>query len=91
MDIGITKPKTYLLFSLDECIDYIDLLNRYSDNSIGICSYEGFVVVDANFHRVKIKAPVYSMLHNIVTGSKKSKRILLELMVILKKKKKTSL
>lgn len=77
--IGIAKPKTYLLTSLDKCIDCIDLLNRYSDNSIGICSYEGFVVVDANFHRIKIKAPVYSMLHNIATGSKKSKRILLEL------------
>lgn len=62
-DLGIAKPDTYPLSSLEECIEAADALN---DNEEDI-QYEGFVVVDEAFHRVKIKSPYYVARHHILT------------------------
>lgn len=66
-DLGVAitfhKPVRYSLSSLDDCI-------RVTEN-FG-WDQEGFVVVDANFNRVKVKSPAYVLAHfmrnnNVVT------------------------
>lgn len=61
-DIGITKPAEYPLGSLDECIDAVKKLNAGEVEEV---KHEGFVVVDASWHRVKIKSPDYLVKHAI--------------------------
>jgi hypothetical protein len=56
LDIGIQKPKTYSLSTLEECLA--------SANALPF-SEEGYVVVDANYNRVKIKSPAYVAAHHI--------------------------
>ena len=65
-DIGIEKPKTIGLGeSLDEWIHSAEQLNN--DNNI---TSEGFVVVDNNWNRIKIKSPKYlEFHHSIATGN----------------------
>jgi hypothetical protein len=50
IDIGIQKPEEHSFTTLEEVVD---VANRLKDEK------EGFVVVDANWHRVKIKSPYY--------------------------------
>ncbi len=56
IDIGIKKPKNYNLQTLEECIK--------SANSLSL-NKEGYVVVDKNWNRIKIKSPQYVALHHI--------------------------
>lgn len=56
VDIGIEKPKTYGLRSFDECI---------SATSRMPFSEEGYVVVDGDWNRVKIKSPAYVAAHHL--------------------------
>lgn len=80
INIGIDKPRYYDLHSLDDCISVVtNSLNKYNDK-IKSCNTEGFVVVDANYNRVKIKSPIYVILHNIIRDSNKSRLLLLELL-----------
>lgn len=60
LDIGIKKPKEYSLHSLKECIHFAEGINKNSDT----VEHEGFVVVDKNFHRIKIKSPEYLYWHH---------------------------
>ena len=60
-DIGIKKPARYSLHSLEDCIEVASKLNSDKDS----IEYEGFVVVDANWNRVKIKNPDYLVKHKI--------------------------
>lgn len=60
-DIGIIKPARYPLQSLDDCIEAARRLNS-GQNDV---EYEGFVVVDADWNRVKIKSPDYILKHKI--------------------------
>ena len=60
-DIGIIRPARYPLQSLEECIEAARKLNSDGDG----VEYEGFVVVDAAWHRVKIKSPDYILKHKI--------------------------
>lgn len=62
-DIGIRKPAEYPLHSLSECIRAAKQLN--CDGS-GV-TYEGFVVVDGNWHRIKVKSPAYVYAHRVTT------------------------
>lgn len=55
-DIGVTKPKTYGFKSLDECIQMASQLPF---------SEEGYVVVDKNWHRNKIKSPAWVAAHHL--------------------------
>ena len=59
--VGVVQPKEYKLSSLDDCIVYAELLNPK-----GICEHEGFVVVDRNYHRVKVKSIAYLTLHKSI-------------------------
>ena len=54
-DIGIEKPKEYPLHSLDATIKAAEALNKEGT----AINDEGFVVVDGNWHRIKIKSPLY--------------------------------
>lgn len=58
-NIGIQKPKEYKLSSLHDCITAVQKLN-INENKI---THEGFVVVDKNYNRIKIKSPEYLMCH----------------------------
>lgn len=63
VDIGIVKPKEYALSSLEDCIEAAKQLNKGNE-----VVKEGFVVVDSNFNRIKIKSPSYIGVHHLVTG-----------------------
>jgi len=58
-DIGISKPREYPLNSLEACIDSAGKLG-YDD--------EGYVIVDAQYNRVKVKSPLYIALNHISQG-----------------------
>ena len=60
-DIGIVRPERYPLHSLEDCIQAARKLNSSGEG----VEYEGFVVVDAAWHRVKIKSPDYIVKHKI--------------------------
>ena len=69
--IGIEKPKEYKLSSLDECIEAVNAMN---DNTM---DQEGFVVVDDDYNRIKIKSPKYFMYHHMWNnGAISPKRII---------------
>ena len=58
-DIGIPKPKEFLFNTLDACIESAKQLG-YDD--------EGYVVVDKNYNRIKVKSPLYVSLNHISQG-----------------------
>ena len=55
-DIGVEKPKHYNLHTLEDCISTASKM-PYSE--------EGYVVVDKNWNRVKIKSPQYVAVHHL--------------------------
>ena len=57
MDIGVKKPRSYPLRTLDDCIRAAQAMGT---------DREGFVVVDAAWHRVKIKNPTYLRMHRMM-------------------------
>ena len=70
--LSLPKPLTYPLSSLDECLNYVNnIMNNVNGNLI--CDNEGFVVVDDNWNRIKIKSPIYMILHCISDITKKNK------------------
>ena len=70
-DIGIEKPKIYPITSLEECLSAAAVLNT-KDN----IEHEGFVVVDKNWHRVKIKSPEYVFLSYFAGGTYGKSKVL---------------
>lgn len=66
IDIGMKKPMSYPLTSLDNCINAAIALNKANGAEEDV-DKEGFVVVDKNWHRVKIKSPDYIMMHHVST------------------------
>lgn len=63
-DIGIRKPARYPLHSLEACIRAAKELNSGMEKKSEV-EQEGFVVVDRNWNRVKIKSPDYLAAHYI--------------------------
>jgi hypothetical protein len=59
------RPRSYPLKTIDECISAAMELNRDSEEEI---KDEGFVVVDGQHRRIKIKSPAYIALHRAVTN-----------------------
>lgn len=55
-DIGIQKPKEFPLHSFDAVVEAAQKINRIESDTV---EHEGFVVVDGNWNRVKIKSPLY--------------------------------
>ena len=65
--IGIDMPKRYKFNTLEDCIAASKDLPF---------NEEGYVVVDNNWNRVKIKSPAYVMTHNLLTGPMTEDRII---------------
>lgn len=72
-DIGIEKPKEYSLKSLDDCLNVVYELNKSDDGQVRGVKKEGFVVVDGNWSRIKVKSPDYLMLHRMSSNANFSK------------------
>lgn len=66
---NIEFPREYPLNSLDDCINAVEKLNG-GDRSV---KKEGFVVVDGNWNRIKVKSPEYLALHRMSQNSNFSK------------------
>lgn len=56
VDIGVKKPKNYSLHTLEDCVEAASKLTF---------NEEGYVVVDGNWNRVKIKSPAYVAVHHL--------------------------
>ena len=68
-DIGVEKPKEYYLNNLNDCIKAAQMLNNAKEESDRFnVEYEGFVVCDKNFNRIKIKSPEYLTAHNALNN-----------------------
>lgn len=76
VDIGVKRPDIYDIHSLDDCIKAATNLN-----SGGTIKKEGFVVVDNNWHRVKIKSPDYLRAHYLWNNGNVSKDKILNLII----------
>lgn len=75
--IGVERPKTYEIYSLEDCLKAADSLNdKYNDVQL-----EGFVVVDSNWNRIKIKSPKYLMLHHTWNNGNASKDKILKMLI----------
>lgn len=74
-DIGIARPAEFPLYSLAECIHAAKVLNTEGDT----VRHEGYVVVDADWHRIKVKSPEYVYAHRIASYHVFTKRRLLPL------------
>lgn len=72
VDLGIDKPAQFPLKSLDDCIKACAELNKGRERVEDVVQ-EGFVVVDGNWNRVKIKSPEYLFYHHLSTEVKLSK------------------
>ena len=74
--IGVESPKEYHIdnVSLDTCIQLVESLN--DENTV---THEGFVVVDKDWHRVKVKSPEYLLLHKQIGNRTFAKRDCLDL------------
>ena len=59
-DIGIQKPKLFSIKTLDECVE---LSQSMKDEN-----FEGFVVVDKNYKRIKVKTPEYIIAHRAINN-----------------------
>lgn len=76
---NIDVPKEYPLKSLDDCINAAIELNESGDGKVGSVKKEGFVVVDDNWNRIKIKSPDYLMLHRMSSNSNFSKERIIDM------------
>ncbi len=72
-DIGLPKPKVYSAHSLKECIMVAEQLNQGP-----VVEEEGFVVVDKDYHRIKVKSPKYLEAHRLKAGV--SKRTIIQML-----------
>lgn len=68
-NIGMYRPLIYNIHTLDDCIEAAKHLNDGCED----VKYEGFVVVDKDWHRVKIKSPAYLELHHTWNNGNVSK------------------
>lgn len=73
-NIGIEKPLKYPISTLENCIEAASKLNiREAENRFNV-QKEGFVVVDENWNRIKIKSPEYVAVHHAFNGGILSKK-----------------
>lgn len=68
--IGFDKPKQYAFQSFDEMVAAAEALPF---------DEEGYVVVDANWHRAKVKSPAYLQVHHLADNGNVSKDRILTL------------
>ena len=67
LDIGIEKPKEFAISTIEACVEAAKNLDHY---------HEGFVVVDSQWRRIKVKSPVYVAIHHLLNNIVSEKRIL---------------
>ncbi len=79
-DIGIKKPSSYSIRSLKDCIDAAIALNKGVNESQEVTG-EGFVVVDKNWHRIKVKSPDYLMMHHIASQDFMTKKEFIQMLI----------
>jgi len=70
IDIGVRKPRVYALNTLDACLD------ACKDMPF---NQEGYVVVDKDWHRVKIKSPAYVAVHRLKNNGDINERAVIQL------------
>ena len=70
VDIGVEKPKLYPLHTLDGCLDACKNMPF---------NQEGYVVVDKDWHRVKIKSPAYVAVHRLKNNGDINERAVIQL------------
>lgn len=73
VDIGMPKPKEYPLYSLDDCIAFA--------KTFSASEHEGFVVVDKNWNRVKVKSPDYIAAHHLKNNAILTPRKIIDLIL----------
>lgn len=83
VDIGIKKPKSYKINSLEGCITAAIELNKGCESDDEIAN-EGFVVVDKNWNRVKVKSPDYIMMHRLKHNDGISKKDAISTLLYIK-------
>ena len=66
----IKRPKQFPLRTLNDCLQVTEQMG-YDE--------EGFVVVDVNWHRVKIKSPAYVAAHHLKNNGAVSRKRILEI------------
>lgn len=76
--LNMRRPAMYNLGSVEECIKAAAALNPKGRKEV---LNEGFVVVDANWNRVKIKTPEYLYTHHLIPNGEISDRKLLRLFI----------
>lgn len=59
------KPRSFSLKTIDECLKAVMKLNTESETGL---TDEGFVVVDGEHNRIKIKSPAYVAMHRAVAN-----------------------
>lgn len=77
-NIGIKKPRSFPLGSLEECRKAAAELNTGEGDEV---TDEGFVVVDGRWHRVKVKSADYIMKHRLINIKTVSKRDCLDMII----------
>lgn len=65
----LRSPKEYHLNNLEEAIAAAKMINKTPEKIVG----EGFVIVDKDFNRIKVKSPDYVDLHYATFHSKTNK------------------
>ena len=80
LGFDIPVPQEYPLRSIDDCINASIQLNQSDDGKVHNIKKEGFVVVDGNWNRIKVKSPDYLMLHRMSSNSNFSKERIIDLL-----------
>ena len=75
-NIGIRKPYEYPLYSFKDCRKFLEEYDQKEKVTL-----EGFVVVDDNYHRIKIKSPEYLTLHRMANNGALTKERCLEIVM----------
>jgi len=71
-DIGVSKPKEYSFSSLEDVIAMTEHMSY---------DQEGYVVVDKNWNRVKVKSPAYLAVHKLSNNGVITRERVIELII----------
>lgn len=63
-ELGVKRPQYYTFESLEKCILSASVMNFDREDDP---EEEGYVVVDKDYHRIKVKSPAYVAKHHLVT------------------------
>lgn len=68
-DIGVEKPNEFKVSDLATIIDHANAINPDD-----VVVEEGYVVVDKNFNRIKVKSPKYLIMHSQISNHVATKK-----------------